>query len=110
MAEPTLLDIFGTGAVQDANTLTIQKSALQAKGLNPSANNTAESLLVALVLQASDNLTETARTSDTLNRGITLEYSGQDLLDQGGINFRRDTFLVSLYRQQALTAIDPDDY
>ncbi|MBE9011032.1 hypothetical protein IQ250_12525 [Pseudanabaenaceae cyanobacterium LEGE 13415] len=110
MAEPTLQEIFGTGATQDANTLTIQKSALAAKGLNSSANNTAESLLTAIMLQAAENLTENARSSDTLNRSMTITYSGQDLLDSGGVTFRRDTFITTLYKQTQLASINPNDY
>lgn len=45
---PTLL--FGEGFYQDAEVVVIQKSSLPR--LNPSPQNTAESLLAALILQA----------------------------------------------------------
>ena len=57
MAEPTLEQVFGTGAIQDGSTLTIQKSALATVGLTASATNTAESLLAAMVKYAANALT-----------------------------------------------------
>ena len=47
----TLTDLFGSGATQNATSLTIQKSDLV--GLTPSSSNTAESLLVAILVKAS---------------------------------------------------------
>ena len=47
MAEPTIQQLFGATATQDATSLTIQKSDLI--GLTASATNTAESLLAGLV-------------------------------------------------------------
>jgi hypothetical protein len=110
MAEPTLEQVFGAGATQDANTLTIPKSWLATKGLTAAAANTAESMLVALVMAAADNLTETARATDTVNRHVTVLYSGQDLIEVSGVNYRRDAFSLLLYKQQPLATLDPDDY
>jgi hypothetical protein len=110
MAEPTLQQVFGAGATQTADTLTIPKSWLVSKGLTASANNTAESMLAALLMAASDNLTETARATDTVNRHLTILYSGQDLIEVSGVNYRRDAFSVLLYKQQPLATLDPDDY
>lgn len=110
MAESTLVEVFGSGAIQDANTITIQKSALAAKGLTVTATNSAESILVALIMLASDSLTETARATDTVNRNLSILYAGQDLIEVSGINYRRDAFSLLLYKQQALTTLDPDDY
>ena len=110
MAEPTLEEIFGPGAVQTGDTLTIPKSRLVAKGLTASATNKAEALLVALIMAASDNLTETNRSTDALNRHVTILYSGQDLVEVNGVNYRRDAFSLLLYKQQPLSTLDPDDY
>ena len=52
MPEPTLTQIFGAGAAQTATVLTIAKADLAAVGLTASSTNTAESLFVALLLQA----------------------------------------------------------
>jgi len=110
MPEPTLDEVFGPGATQTADSITIPKARLVTKGLTASANNRAEALLAALLMAASDSLTETARATDTVNRHLTILYSGQDLIEVSGINYRRDAFSVLLYKQQPLTTIDPDDY
>lgn len=111
MAEPTLSEVFGSGASQDLNNLTISKTDLVGKGLTAAASNRAEALLVAVILKSADVLTETARASDLVNRNVTVAYIGQDLIDQGGGNiFRRDTFTVSLYKTTTFATVDPDDY
>ncbi|MFK0733479.1 MAG: hypothetical protein ACIWVG_20385 [Gloeotrichia echinulata HAB0833] len=46
----TLQQLFGENASQSASTLTISKLDLAAVGLTPAANNTAESLLAAMIL------------------------------------------------------------
>lgn len=47
----TLEQFFGTGSSQDINNIYIQKSSLSR--LTPLPNNTAQSIFVALLLQAS---------------------------------------------------------
>jgi hypothetical protein len=50
MISNTLQQLFGTNAMQDNQSLVIRKSDLPL--LTPSLNNTASSLLVAILLQA----------------------------------------------------------
>lgn len=110
MAEPTLADVFGSGASQNANVLTIQKSDLAGVGLTASASNRAEALLVAIILRASQSLSETARTVDLVNRNVSVSYVGQDLVSQAGQSYRRDAWTVLGYKSTALIVVDPDDY
>jgi hypothetical protein len=49
MESLTLQQLFGVNAVQDSQTLTINKSDLK---ITPNLNNTAESLLIAILLNA----------------------------------------------------------
>ena len=111
MAEPTLSEVFGISSTQDAATLVVSKSDWLAVGLTATAANTAESLIVSIILKALPVLTETNRLNDLPNRNIAIAFTGQDLIDQGGGNvFLRDTYQVSLYRQTTITAVDPDNY
>jgi hypothetical protein len=110
MAEPTLSEVFGAGSSQNSTSLTIQKSDLAVVGLTAGAGNTAESLLTAIVLLASRSLTESNRASDTVNRNISVNYGGQDLVQQGDSNYRRDAFSMLLYKPTTLATVDPDDY
>ncbi|MBD2360045.1 hypothetical protein H6G36_02325 [Anabaena minutissima FACHB-250] len=51
--QTTLEQLFGVNAAQDSQALVIQKSDLPS--LTPNINNSAESLLIAIILQALEN-------------------------------------------------------
>lgn len=117
MPEPTFTEVFGSGSQilnQGATTPTrglfIPESALIPKGLATLQNARAESVLVALLLTAQDNLSEIARSTDVVNRNVTIVYQGQDLVNQGSVNYRRDAFSLLLYRTTSLATINPTDY
>lgn len=79
MNELTLAQLFGVNASQDGQNLFIDKSDLPL--LTPSANNTAESLLVAILLKALENFAGTLTDennqpiTDELNQPITFDNS-----------------------------------
>jgi hypothetical protein len=109
MAEPTLTQVFGTSAAQDATTLTITKADLT--GLTPSANNTAESLLVAIIVKALSALTQTNFDSNT-DQSIYIA-TGFPTFTFRGINndsYRIDQFTINLAKPDTAATIDPDDY
>lgn len=110
MAEPTLQDVFGSNAAQSASDLTISKTDLATIGLTPSASNSGESLLVAVILYAAIRLTETARSADQVNRNVTVFFGGQDISGSPPNVFRRDAFSLLLYRATTIAPVDPDDY
>lgn len=110
MSEPTLQEVFGANAAQTSTTITISKADLASTGLTASANNNAEALMVALVMKATGALSEVARTQDLVNRNVTVNYGGQDLIEQAGGNYRRDAFSVLLYKTTTLATIIPNDY
>lgn len=111
MAEPTLGEVFGNFASQSLTELRIDKADTSTVGLTSSGNNTAEALLVAIILKAATSLTEVARITDIVNRNVTIEYAGQDLINQGGGNvFLRDAYTISLYKPTSVVPIDPDNY
>ena len=45
-----------------------------------------------------------------MNRNVTVQYGGQDLVEQSGGNYRRDVYSVLAYKQTTLQTVDPDDY
>lgn len=69
MQQLSLTQIFGVGASQDADVLIINKTSL--KRLTPTANNTAESLLAAILLTALENFQ--GSITDENNQPITDE-------------------------------------
>lgn len=71
MQNLTLQQLFGTNAAQDSQSLVIRKGDLP--GLTASANNTAESLLVAILLQAWREF-----------EGLLVDDQGETLVDETG--------------------------
>lgn len=112
MAEPTLTDIFGAAATQSATTLTIAKADLASVGLTASATNTAESLLVAILLRAKALLT-TANSETNPDQSITIaeaDFNFQTLVTRNNTTYRQATYTVNLQKLDAGANIDPDDY
>jgi hypothetical protein len=108
MTEPTLQQVFGASATQDATTLTITKADLT--GLTASSTNRAEALLAAILIKAksyltSDNQTSNADQSITIADGFVPSYTVRD-----SIQYRQDDITVSLQKPAGSLALDPDDY
>ena len=113
MAEPTITQVFGAGATQTATTISINKSDLAAIGLTPSATNTAESLLAAIVIFAKGYLTQSKFEANT-DQSITIEPGFDSIIsrDDGAgnlISYRQTQFNINLHKLDAGT-LDPDDY
>ncbi|WGV23467.1 hypothetical protein [Halotia branconii] len=109
MAEPTLTQVFGANAIQDATTITITKSDLA--GLTASSNNTGESLLVAILLQAKSYLTTTNFDSN-IDQSIVIDTGYTSFITRGTDNtgYRTDQLTISLSKIDTAATIDPDNY
>ena len=113
MAEPTIIQVFGAGATQSGSTLTISKTDLQAVGLTPSASNTAESLLAAVLFLAQNYLTQTNFDAN-LDQSVTITPGFNSIVqrDDGTgvfVEYRQNQFNVNLHKTD-VTTLDPDDY
>jgi hypothetical protein len=109
MAIPTIQNVFGDGSNQDANSLTISKSDLVSVGLTPGANNTPTSLLIALILKASEWLNEAKQESDpdvntVIARGL------DSLTTRNNTNFRQYSYTIEMQVADVNESIDPDDF
>ncbi|MFN6515698.1 MAG: hypothetical protein RMY29_014550 [Nostoc sp. CreGUA01] len=109
MAEPTLQQIFGANATQDATTITITKADLP--GLTASANNKGESLLAAINLKAQQYLTQ-ANFDANIDQSIIVDKGFSSFVFRGINNdqYRTDQITVSLAKLDTNNTIDPDDY
>ncbi len=109
MAEPTLTEVFGSGASQNSTTLTIAKADLP--GLTASANNTAESLVVGLVLLLKQTLTEAGFNSN-INQRIYFKDGFPGFTYRGANNdaYRYDEITARFAKPDTGATIDPDDY
>ncbi|MDZ8108984.1 MAG: hypothetical protein RM338_25630 [Nostoc sp. DedQUE12a] len=90
----TLTELFGASATQTATELVIKKADLVAVGLTPSANNTAEQLLVAILLQALSNF-----------QGYLIDENGNIITDENnapiGYDNRQFYELLEMFRWDA---------
>ncbi|MEM7717101.1 MAG: hypothetical protein AAF349_26720 [Cyanobacteria bacterium P01_A01_bin.68] len=109
MAEPTLTEIFGAGATQDIDKLTIDKNNLVAIGLTASANNTAESLFAAIVALAQGTLTAT-RQETHIEQSIVIEDNLESLTTRNDQLYRQLTKSISFDKLDNQSSFDPDDY
>jgi hypothetical protein len=109
MAEPTLVALFGANAVQDADTLTLSKTDLAAVGLTPSANNSAEALLTAIVKKAGMVLTPNNQDLNP-DQSITIEDGFPSIIQRNDTNYRQNQKTISFQKLDTQAEIDPDDY
>lgn len=109
MAEPTLVQVFGPGATQNATTLTIAKADLATMGLTASATNTPESLLVAIILLGKSYLTD-ANLDANIEQNISIEDGFASLVTRNSQSYRQQTITVNLQKIDTQSSIDPDDY
>lgn len=111
MAEPSLTQVFGAGATQDLSTLTISKGDLTAVGLTVSANNTAESLLVAIMLKFKTTLTDESRDLNIDQSVAVVDGFSPTITTRNDSIYLRNTISVEIDRVLAgADTIDPDFY
>ena len=108
--EPTLEQVFGVGATQTATTITIQKSApATATGLTPSANNTAESLLGAIVENASIYLTDANFQTNT-SQSVTIARQSDSIAFRGQDAYTQKPWTLNFNKIAPAPSFDPNDY
>jgi len=109
MAEPTLTSVFGNGANQDINTLTISKSALANVGLTAAADNTAESLFAAILKIAANTLTAEQQQLNADQHASVQSANSTVYSSPFGQRFRHN-FLVSFDDPFVDPGVNPDNY
>lgn len=110
MAEPTLQEIFGAGATQDATTITILKANLP---MTAAAVNRGEQIFAAICKKAATVLTTTAFSTNG-DQSINIA-PGFDSLVYRTINNDQETLLqtqltINFAKIQIGAGITPDDY
>lgn len=111
MAEPSLTAVFGANATQTSTDLVIKKSDLSSAGLTASANNTAESLLLAIILKFKEVLTDTARDTNIDQSVAVVDGYSPSITTRNNTIYLRNTISVEVDKLLAgADVIDPDDY
>ena len=113
MAEPTIQQVFGSGATHTATEITISKADLTSYGLTASIENTAESLLAAIFLIARAFLTQSGFDANS-DQSITILPGFDSIIqrDDGSgelKSYRQNQLTINLHKLDS-EGIDPDDY
>lgn len=111
MPEPSLTEVFGTGASQSATTITIAKADLASTDLIASPTNSAESLLVAILLKAKNFLTEAAFEANTdQSLYVAPGFKSTTIRGTNNTQYITDQLTVTLAKIDPQTPINPNDY
>ncbi len=116
MAEPTIVQIFGTGAARLASGaaapsagLFIPDSALIAAGLATPLTATAEGHLAAIILSAKTGLTQAGFDANT-DQSIYASNGFNSFTTRGTDAYRVDQITFNLAKVDAGATLDPDNY
>jgi hypothetical protein len=118
MAEPTIVQIFGTGATRLASGATapsaglfIPDSALVTAGLATPSTASAEGHFVAITLNAKTYLTQTNFDANT-DQSIYLASGFSSFTTRGTNNdsYRVDQININLAKLDTSSTVDPDSY
>lgn len=109
MAEPTLEQIFGIGAKQDNNNVTISKDALASVGLTKVLNQNAEAIFVSILLVAHKYLNDAGQV---INPDIQIIISKEfaNLTQRNNKNYREFNYNVKLQAIDNNAELKPQDF
>lgn len=107
MATPSITDVFGPGATQTIETVTLAKTDFPT--LTASAVNNGQELWVGILLRASQTLNPTKRAADA-DVKIEITYTGQTVYPGTTENDRQDSYTIVLHKSVPQEAVDADDY
>ncbi|MGM3305096.1 hypothetical protein ACSQ6I_03775 [Anabaena sp. WFMT] len=105
--EPTLQQIFGASATQDATTVTILKSEIGVLG----ASATGEAILTGAVLKAQAYLTQTNYDAN-IDQSVVVDNGFPGFVNRGepAVQYRTDQLTITLSKVDDAVTLDPNDY
>lgn len=110
MAEPTLQDIFGAGATQDATTIHILKADLP---ITPLAINRGEQILAGMLKKAATALTSTTFGTNT-DQSISIAPGYEQIVyrtvNNNPVAYLKAPLTIDFHKLQVTAGITPDDY
>ena len=110
MPEPTLPQVFGDNATQTSDQIAISKDDLENVGLTVDSENSAESLLTAILLRAANYLTPDNQENVDSDIQLTVEREEDSILTRNDIRYRQHTFIVNLQKPEPIQPINPDEF
>lgn len=109
MAEPTLQQVFGQNATQTETELVISKADFSAIGLTATSDNTAETLLAAIIAFA-QNILNQANQELNPEQSVLIEDSLDSLTTRNDLVYRQKTKSISFEKVDTQSDFIPNDY
>jgi hypothetical protein len=110
LAEPTLQEIFGAGATQDATTITIAKTDLPMTAV---ASNRGEQILAAMLKKASTGLGATTFGTN-IDQSVSIAPGYEQIVyrtvNNNPVAYLKAPLTIDFHKIQATAGITPDDY
>ncbi|MBD2628841.1 hypothetical protein [Trichormus variabilis] len=107
MAEPTLQQIFGTGATQTSTTVTFLKSDIGVTAAEASG----EAVLAGTALKAKEYLTQ-ANFDANIDQSVVVEEGFSSFVTRGESNtsYRNDQLTLTFSKVDSGATLNPNDY
>lgn len=104
MAATTLTEVFGSGAVQNGDTISFTISGLAAAGLSGGSTNP-DAILTACLLNL--KATQGATAGEDVARGVVINDSEFKNIARNDTQLERQ-LSISVYTPLSIQALDPD--
>lgn len=119
MTEKTLTEVFGTGSSQTITEIIISKTGLAALlfsagyTFTPTASNSVDQLLAAIVCAGLVALSPEERSKDVINRNLEFRYDPNinfSTITTDGQTFNQHTIELAFYKPVATPSFNPSDF
>jgi hypothetical protein len=110
MADYTIQELFGSGATQNSTSITIQKADLTS--LTPSVSNTAESILVALLVDIWLGILTLENYNADIDHQIYISSAAAFFQNRGtpAVRYLLDNFTFTFAEENPAVPLDPDNF
>jgi hypothetical protein len=118
MPEKTLVEVFGAGSSQSATELIISKTGLASilapnYSFSPTANNSVDELLAAIVCSCLMNLSPEDRAEDPLTRNLQFSYDPTinfSVVNVNGQSFNQHIIELAFFKAITTPKLNPSDF
>ena len=113
MSEPTLTEAFGSGTIQDADSITILKKNLI--GLEAKTENTSEQIIAGLTLKLATTFSEANQTSNPDQQVTVVDARFTESIERNGKTYKQITYNFQFQTEDStaglnLSGLDPNKY
>jgi hypothetical protein len=118
MPEKSLVEVFGAGSSQSATELIISKTGLASLlapnySFTPSANNSVDELITAIICSCLINLSPEERAKDPLSRNLQVSYDPTinfSTVNVNGQTFYQHVVELAFFKAIVTPKLNPGDF